>query len=379
MSSPCAYTDIEWKILYKYKNKEDIYVICSKEGSANYFCKESFLEIVVSALKLFNGHNSIEKITEIMSVKYPEYKVEEMIKKLAKSKFIKGNEEKYISSELKRSSINIKEFDITGLGKIDKGIIRVLYSIFLGLISVSIIICINLLIQNRFIISAYAGQKTQGLYLMKIIVIIVSMIVSLIFHEFAHILVGLQHGLVPIKLGISLYMNVIPMYYIITPGTYLASTYERIKFYIAGVCANFIIFAFFSMFASVFQCDFFYLIAFSNFQLILINLIPFALTDGYFLMSIILKRINLRLDFINIITFQNKNTGKLDIATKIYCVISITYIWILVFNISYWVMKNLVVKLSLGINIITLSLICSILIMAITFFFMIVRTQKIRK
>ena len=85
------------------------------------------------------------------------------------------------------------------------------------------------------------------------------------------------------------------------------------------------------------------------------------------------------MDFINVITFQNKNTGKLDIATKIYCVISITYIWILVFNISYWVMKNLVVKLSLGINIITLSLICSILIMAITFFLMIVRTQKIRK
>lgn len=271
MVNPCAYTDIEWKLLYKYKNKEDVYVICSKAGNANYFCKESFLKIVVSALKLFNGRNSIDKIIEIISKKYPEYKVDRMIEKLAESKFIKENKQKYISSELRRSSVNIKEFDISNIGKINKVVIEIFYSIFICLIMVSLLICINLFFQNKFLGINNVFENAKCSYLKKTIIFVISMVVSLIFHEFAHILVGLKYGLVPNKLGISLYMNIVPMYYIVTPGTYLASRGKRVKFYIAGVCADFIMFAFFLLFAVMFKEDIFYLIAFSNLQLILIN------------------------------------------------------------------------------------------------------------
>lgn len=113
MSNPCAYTDIEWGVLYKYKNKENIYVICSKDGDANYFCKGSFVKIVLEALQLFDGKHSIEEIIESVSMKYPEFKVDDMIIKVSRSKFIKGNATSNVSSELKRSSINIKEFDIS--------------------------------------------------------------------------------------------------------------------------------------------------------------------------------------------------------------------------------------------------------------------------
>lgn len=328
---------------------------------------------------LLNGRNSIDKIIEITSKKYPEYKVDRMIEKLAESKFIKENKQKYTSSELRRSSINIKQFDVSSVGRINKVVVEILYSIFMCLIIVALIICINLFLQNKFVEVNNIFENVKCSYLKKTIILVSSMVLSLLFHEFAHILVGLKYGLVPSKLGISLYMNIVPMYYIVTPGTYLASRWKRVKFYIAGVCANFIMFSFFLLFAVIFKEDIFYLTAFSNLQLILVNLVPFSLTDGYFLMSTVLKRINLRLDFIDLITLQNRNLDKADIVLRIYCVISVVYIWILILSNLYWCISSFNEKLCVEINIMPVTLILSVLLTVMTIFIMIMRTCKINE
>lgn len=96
-------------------------------------------------------------------------------------------------------------------------------------------------------------------------------------------------------------------------------------------------------------------------------------------MLIILKRINLRLDFIDLITFQKRNFNKADLVLRIYCIISVVYIWILILSNLYWGISSLNEKLCLGINIISVTLILSVLLTAITILLMIMRTYKINK
>lgn len=242
----------------------------------------------------------------------------------------------------------------------------------------AIFICIYLFAADKFKDLNYLLNVISISHVEKILVVVISMFFSLIVHECAHILVGLYYGLPPSKFGISLYMNVIPMYYIITPGTYLIGRYARIKFHIAGVCANFILFAFFFMFGEIFQNDIFYLIAISNFQLALFNLMPFSLTDGYFLMTIFLKKINLRLNFIDAITFRNKNSHKLDITAKVYSVISMLYIVVLSLNISFLIVGILDDYLPSVINITVLVIIISVLITLMIILIMIGKTRRMR-
>lgn len=378
MSNLCAYTDIEWEILYKYKNKENIYVICSKDGDAYYFCKETFLEIILETLQLFDGKHSIEEIIESISIKYPKFKTRDMIMKLAQSKFIKGIGGSNVSSELKRSSISIKEFNISGIGRLKRSWVMLFYRLFLLLVIVSIFICLYLLTTNKLEIWNYSLNDIGDSHIEKILVVIVCIFFSLIFHEFAHILVGLYYRLPPSKFGIALYMNIVPMYYIVTPGIYLIGRNARMKFHIAGVCGNFILFAFFSIFGEMFRNDVFYLIAISNFQLILINLMPFSLTDGYFLMTILLKKINLRLNFIDTITFRKKNSHKSDMAIKIYSAISVLYIVVLSLNISFWITNILNDYLPSIINVTVLAIIISVVITVIIILIMIRKTRKMQ-
>lgn len=376
MSNLCAYSDIEWEILYRYKNKESIYVICSKEGDAYYFCKESFLKIILETLQLFDGKHSIEEIIESISIKYPEFKTKDMIMKLARSKFIKGIEVSNVSSELKRSSISIKEFNISSVGKLKRFWVEFFYRLFFLLVIMSIFICLYLFTTNKLRIWNYSLKIAGNSYIEKILVVVACIFFSLIFHELAHILVGLYYRLPPSKFGIALYMNIVPMYYIVTPGTYLIGRYARMKFHIAGVCANFILFAFFFMFGEMFHNDIFYLIAISNFQLILVNLMPFSLTDGYFLMTILLKKINLRLDFIDAITFRNKNSHKSDMTIKVYSVISMLYIVVLSLNVSFWITDILNDYLPSVINVTVLTIIISVVITLIIILIMIGKTRR---
>lgn len=375
MLKPCAYTDIEWGVLYKYKNKEDIYVICSKTGNAYYFCKESYLEIILATLRMFDGKHSLKEIEESISKEYSNYKIDDMLMKLAYSKFVKGNINSSFASELRRSSINIKEFDISSIGRLKRSWVEFFYKFFSFLVVASIFICIYLFATNK-IVDIGLSFSNFNIQEKKTLITILCILFSLLFHEFAHILVGLYYKLPPSKFGISLYMNIVPMYYITTPGIYLIGRLARIKYYIAGIGANFVLFAFFFMFGNIFHNDAFFLIAILNIQLILVNLMPFSLTDGYFLMTILLKKINLRLSFIDAITFRSKRTHKADLAVKIYSTISIVYIVVLSLNFSFWIVKGLNDYLFPIENYTFLTIIIAFFITVVIFLIMIRKTQK---
>ena len=80
----------------------------------------------------------------------------------------------------------------------------------------------------------------------------------------------------------------------------------------------------------------FFFIAVSNFQIIIVNLLPFNLTDGYFIFSNILKKNNLRKKYFDFIAHFGVYTSKeCDKTEYLYIITSTIYMWVFIAVESY--------------------------------------------
>ena len=345
MELPCVYNDVKFSLLYSYRNKEDIYVISSKSGNANYFCKASAVVPIFETLELFDGTRSVKEIEQLVAEKYPGVVSTKLVSKLAASKFVIGNTSDGLTNELNRNSLSIVKFNISKLGNIHPKISKVLYKSFCLLLFISLILIVYLSLCGKINITDYFQYAQKESYIEELLWVMILEIPCMILHETAHIIVGLNYQCPPQTLGFSLYFYFFPMYYILTPGIYLLSRKDRLKYHCAGIGANFIAYSVLSLVAVINGNNIFYIAAFSNLQLIVINLVPFNLSDGYFISSALLKKINLRLHFLNLITFQDK-WSNFDLSVKMYSILSFIYIIILSANITFWIQDFVIDGLS---------------------------------
>lgn len=335
MSFPCAYNDIRCKLLFSYKKAEDTYVICSIKGDAQYYCKKKFVDIILDVFKYFDGTHSVDEIKDIIAKKYPCYKVDKVIDKLADSKFIIGNNNSNLSNELELNSLNLVKLDISFISKINKHIIDFFYYLFSFSFVVAVFIFIFLLFKGEITFSNYIQYANRNSYGKEFLIVLIAGIPSMVLHEISHILTAQHYGYSPKHLGFSLHFYFIPMYYVITPGMYLLDRSKRMHYHLSGVMANFVLFAVFNLIAYFTKDSIYYVLAFSNLQVVIFNLMPFNLTDGYFVMCLIFKKINLRLQFIELLSFR-KNLKNQSFSIKIYALIAFIYMVILSFNLSFW-------------------------------------------
>lgn len=126
------------------------------------------------------------------------------------------------------------------------------------------------------------------------LIINVGMILMFFFHELGHVLQGINQNIQPEKFSFVLYLGVIPMFYIKNKNIYSLKRNAIIMILFAGIAMNLLlglicINIFFFTGDNIFK-----LMALSNFRIILVNLFPLSLSDGYFIFSILTKRPNLR-------------------------------------------------------------------------------------
>jgi putative peptide zinc metalloprotease protein len=116
------------------------------------------------------------------------------------------------------------------------------------------------------------------------------------------------------------------------PGLYTIERRKRINILISGICANVMLGILFLILSIITNNNIFFALAISNLQIAVINLVPFNLTDGYFILSNILKRTNLRKTYFvfiaNLGHKQNKLNDKIEVT---YIIVSIIYLFIFVF------------------------------------------------
>ncbi len=88
---------------------------------------------------------------------------------------------------------------------------------------------------------------------------------------------------------------------------------------------DFILFTSYSLIGFTTKNTLFFIFAVSSFQSFIFNLMPFGLSDGYFIMSVLFKIVNLRINFINLISFKWKQVD-FSIFYVIYYIVSFIFI-----------------------------------------------------
>lgn len=332
---PKANEDIIITELYHYKKKENLYVIYSEKTDTYFYCFESNLKYCKRILELFNGYRSLDTIKELMSLEYPEISTTRLIDKLSKSSLIEGNKKSIQASEMSRTSIQIKEVSLNFFNKINRKLIDFLYFLVIFLFLTSIILIIYLIVKG-VAFSNYILFANNNSYTLGLLISILFSLISVLFHELGHIISGIYNQIQPNKLGFSLYLNFIPRYYIKSKKIYVASRKNRILFHFGGPAIDFIIFAYLSMIAYLNDNSVCYFLAFASLQRFMLNLMPFGMSDGYYIMSVALKSVNLRINFINLISFKLSKV-KTSLSYLLYYFVSLFYIVFTAYYTAFWI------------------------------------------
>ena len=294
---PIIAKDIHSWILFEKKDG-NIYCMGSLEKDKYIQLHETILEPVKTAVAYFDGTRSLEEIEEILirehSMKLDVVKLYDL---LCKANLIEGIDKALIEKqEMDYLSITLKEFKLNKiynfLDKLNKLLFPYIIYITAAIIGVSIVFFAKNL-HNFVRASNYA---LSGSYALGISVSLIIFIVSIGLHELAHGIAGYRFGLRPSKLVIALYVFT-PMFYLKMPGIYTIKPKKRIYVWAAGVYTNLIIAAsaiILSEFASGNIRNILFLCSITNLSLILANLSPLLPLDGYFIVSTLLKRPNLR-------------------------------------------------------------------------------------
>lgn len=120
---------------------------------------------------------------------------------------------------------------------------------------------------------------------------------SIILHELSHAVVAVRMGARPKELSICFFYYVSLALYVKIPGIYFLPSRRRIAIWCAGVVANLLLSASFLILSVVCPADhrLFLLVGmFVNLMMAVNNLMPFMYSDGYYVLSTLLKMPNLR-------------------------------------------------------------------------------------
>jgi hypothetical protein len=122
---------------------------------------------------------------------------------------------------------------------------------------------------------------------------------SILWHELSHAFTAIHCGLVPSRISVVGYLVIIPLFVIRIPGIYLIPPRQRIRIWAAGMWGSFglagiaAVAVHFAPVSLPWQ-QVLARIAFANGLAAVANLMPFMITDGYFILSTVCRQTNIR-------------------------------------------------------------------------------------
>lgn len=287
--------DIYLNDLYKKKANNGYYIV-------GCFAEDTFLLIKQDKIKYYqkffeklNGKNSIDDLE-----KYgfgSKVNISNTIHLLEKRGFIKGILGKKHFSEAELFSVNLKKICISYKSEIIPLICKYLVKCYKYILILSIFILIFLLyISNGISDILKKNFVIEELFSVK------GCLYTLLFtpltfgiHEISHRITGIYFGLKQGEISICMFLGFIPMIYIKQKGIYSLERNSIIKVVCSGIASNLLVAIIFTSLAFFIKNEILLYFAFSNIKLVYMNLFPMSLSDGYFLLCILLKMPNLRM------------------------------------------------------------------------------------
>src|SRR6266550_710825 len=134
---------------------------------------------------------------------------------------------------------------------------------------------------------------------LPVLAAVIACALSLLAHEASHCFVALKKGIRPVSLSVAIYAGLMPVVYVRLPGIFRLTSADRIRVWIAGCGCNGVIALASNAMTRVPGLSgqsgvFWTYLEGWNVALIIVSLVPFLPTDGYFILSTILRTHNLR-------------------------------------------------------------------------------------
>ena len=320
---PIALNNISCSLLYHYDDKDDVYSIGNIEKDKYIEVKESNKDAILYTIKQLNGKNTIDEVEQLVREKIKcKINVQELVKILEKAALLEEIDEKKVErGEFDILSLNLVKYELLRYENIFKRL-KVLVNPFK--VIVIILSAIALLYGN--ILSHIKNLNIFELSNNHIFIFVATLIImgiSMFIHEISHGVVAYKYGLIPKQLKI--------------PGIYTVNPKTRIKIWSAGIVSNLflaslsiIIYNIMGQFgASEIISKLFLLSFYVNFVLIISNLFPLLPLDGYFILSTLMKKPNLRKQ--SFVDFKNMVLGKKVKFKAVYFIYFLLSIGIMVY------------------------------------------------
>ncbi|MCR4945178.1 MAG: hypothetical protein K5986_12255 [Clostridium sp.] len=296
--------------IFKNKNANGKVVIGDLENDTFFLIPEKQEAAFKKIINLMNGTNS--RIDIINKTGISEKQLDNVLNKLSSKGFLK-EDNKNLSNTIKETkynevdSLSLKLINYKFKDIIDKeGVKR--KADFIGKGSTIFFILIILLLFSINIINGVEGfkgiqlsdwlsykQTDKNNYWLAYILINFGMMIMFIFHESGHLIEGLRAKVQPSNIAFVLYLGFIPMFYVKNKNIYSLKRKEIYKILFAGVKVNLLLGLTLLGIFGLTSNEICKVLALSNFRLVAFNLCPLSLSDGYFIVCILLKHPNLRL------------------------------------------------------------------------------------
>lgn len=288
------------------KKGEGYWIIGEMRKDTQFILPDYQKDVFDKICNLMDGEHTITEIA--WEVGIPESEVEKIMGMLIGKGMIHGYEDAEIKrfNEVDNFSIKLINYyfkDIKDKEK-SKSIGKIISKVGLCIFIVSLIMFFVLNIENGF--SAFNnfeleewlsyGNDNASDWL-GYLLINFGMVFMFIFHELGHVVVGIRYGLQPRNVSFVLHFGFMPMFYVKNKNIYSLKRNQSIAVLSAGFYMNLILaFILFNIFL-VTDNELFRILSLSNIRIILYNIWPFSMSDGYFILTILFRYPNLRYKF----------------------------------------------------------------------------------
>jgi putative peptide zinc metalloprotease protein len=289
-----------WPLFTHDDSQKDLYIVGNREVDRYVSVPAHKLPVVLKILELFDGQHSMESIEiQLYAETHKKVDVRTLYKQLHENGLLLPVSGEIKKGDIERMSVRLVALDVEKIFMAVNMLCGVLFPRFVMMMFLLSAIGTPLAIA-RWEVFVHLFRNTIGGSLREEAFLYpVLLLLSFLFHEVAHGIVGARYGIFAKRLEAALYLGFIPIVYLRIPGLYTLRPSERIKVWSAGIFWN-VSFASFSVALSAWLPlppawrDMWLLVALTNYFIALSNLCPFLPTDGYFILSTLLKRHNVR-------------------------------------------------------------------------------------
>lgn len=367
---PVLKKTIYFNDLYLDSEGKGKWIVGDTDTDVQFLISASQQEFFSEVFKMLDGKNSLEKIASVFNI--DSRRVLSVVKVLYEKNMLADKSvpsDKKSFNEVDRYSIPIFKYKFSQIKNKEKVILvaKVIYDILNIFVIANIFLFLFLNLKDNFSLfkditleKAFAMGNSKSNELIGYLVVNIGMVFMFTLHELGHILLGLKNGIQPDRFSFVLFLGFIPMFYVKNKNIYTLNRKSACSVLLAGVYINFLLAFLFMNFYILFGNDLFKIIALSNIRLIIVNLWPLNLSDGYYIFALLKRNPNMRMKMHYAIA-EPKKLLSLSSYERIYIIFSVFVMLFMIYTEIVGVMSFLKVNKSYS-RIIVIILIVSYVI-----------------